>query len=247
MPESLLAVISPDLALGLAAAVGGGLVHGLIGFGAGLFMMPMLTLVWAPVEALTVVHVASLPGLVQLVPGAVRTARRAEVLPIALAVLVATPLGGAALFAIDADIVRIAMGIFVIAASLVLAAGWNYRGPRGALAGAAVGSLGGFINGLAGVGAPPIVLFVIAARDAAPIQRANIVIVTSVMIVMTVVGVALGGGIVEATLWRSALVAMPYIGGVWLGRRLFGRLPASMFRRGALALLLGGGISVFVF
>ena len=68
-----------------------GLVHGYTGFGAAMVAMPLLSLVYNPVEALAVTAIVGLAGAAQLSPGAARVAHWPEVVPVMAGPTLVTP------------------------------------------------------------------------------------------------------------------------------------------------------------
>ena len=247
MFDSLFPVLDLNLVLAMVIGLGGGIVHGFTGFGGGLFMMPLITILFGPIEAIAVVHISAIPGILRLLPQAIRETRREESLPMAAIAVIATPLGGLTLFLADPNLVRIGMGVFVIFSALILTTGWSYRGPRNYVTSGATGAVSGFINGFAGVGGPPMAIYFLAAPDSAIVQRANILIVSTVVVTMTIVGVWLGGGISTGSIWRAIVMAPTYMFGVVAGAYLFRVAPSAFYRPAALVLLFASGGAVFIF
>ena len=244
--EILANVFAPELALAALVAVVGGGVYGYTGFGSALVMVPLLALMFGPVEAITVTAIASLIGSLQVYAGAARLARWREVGPLCAAILVATPLGVAVLFTTDPEIIRRAIGFLVLLAAGLLMSGWVYRGRRGAAAGAVAGALCGGITGAAGVGGPPVVVYFLASPDSAAVQRANVVIPVGVVAVVTVVAIGAGGGIGAETVARGIVLSPAAMLGFWTGSRLFATAPQTLYRRAAMGLLIASGLVTLV-
>ncbi|MDA0238900.1 MAG: hypothetical protein O3A84_02595, partial [Proteobacteria bacterium] len=108
-------------------------------------------------------------------------------------------------------------------------------------------AVSGFINGFAGVGGPPMAIYFLAASDSAIVQRANILVVSTVVVTMTIVGVWLGGGISAGSVWRAVVMAPTYVLGVVAGAYLFRVAPSAIYRPAALVLLFASGGAVFIF
>lgn len=247
MFDSLIPVIELDLAIAIIIGLGGGIVHGFTGFGGGLFMVPLITILFGPVEAIAVVHISAIPGILRILPHALRETRKSESLPMVATAVIATPLGGLTLFLVEPGLVRIGMGVFVILSAVLLATGWSYRGPRNYMISGTTGAFSGFINGFAGVGGPPMAIYFLAAPDPNAVQRANILIVSSVVVTMTIVGVWLGGGITAGSVWRAIAISPVYMLGVVAGAHLFRVAPSDVYRPAALVLLFASGAAVFIF
>ena len=163
-------------------------------------------------------------------------------LPISAAALAAIPLGGLALGAIDPDLMRRGISAIVLGFSLLLMSGWRWKGEpslRGALA---AGGMAGLINGAAGTGGPPVILYLLAGPSDANTGRANIISVYLFLNGGTVVSLAANGLIQGDTLWRALLLAPSWAVGLWLGMRLFRITEEKTVRRIALLALVGVGL-----
>lgn len=244
MLESFFGTLNAELALAAAIAVFSGVIHGYTGFGAALFMTPLFTLLFGPVEAIAISAVIAIFGSAQLYPGAARNARWRELLPISLAIAVFTPFGIFVLFNLDPESIRRAMGGFVFLAAIILMSGWVYRGPRGFFASAVAGGLAGGISGATGVGGPPLALYFLSAPQPVEVQRANIVIAVAVLIAILLASLLVAGGLSIETLQRAVFLTPAYVFGTWSGSRLFTIAPKEYFRRVALWLLIATGVGI---
>lgn len=244
MIGGIASVFTADLALAAAAAAVSGVIHGYTGFGGALVMVPVLALLFGPVEAIAVTSIAALIGSAPVYRRAARRAQWREVGPLSGALVVFTPLGVAVLFNADPEWIRRAIGAFVLLAALLIMSGWVYRGARNALTSALAGAVSGAITGAAGVGGPPVVVYFMAAPEPAAVQRANILIAIGVMIVITLAAIAIGGGVRAGTVVRGAVLAPLYMAGFWAGGRLFAIAPRDLYRKVALWLLIATGLAV---
>ena len=243
-PGTVSGILNVALALGVVVAAVNGLNHGYTGFGGALLTVPFLTFLFGPVEAIAIVGVMTICGTAQLYPRAVRNVLWPEMLPIFAGIAIAMPLGAYFLFHLDPQMIRRAMGAFILVFACILMSGWVYRGPRGMAPGAVVGALAGGITGASGVGGPPLALYYLASPEPVDVQRANIIISVAALTITMLVAVAVGGGFSETVLLRAVILTPPYVFGVWAGARLFAVAPKSYFRRMALWLLIITGLSV---
>jgi uncharacterized membrane protein YfcA len=246
MTESFIGVFTTDLAIAALVGAFSGIIHGYTGFGAALVMAPLLSIIFGPVEAVAVTVIAALLATVHIYPSAARQALWREVGPLCIAILVATPLGVAILVSADPEWIRRAIGVFVLAAALLIMSGWSYRGRRGLLASGIAGALCGGITGAAGVGGPPVAVYFLAAAQPVEIQRANIIISIGVVGAVTLIALAVGGGVGSETVVRGIVMAPLYLAGFWTGCRLFAVAPAELYRKVALWLLVATGLSAIV-
>jgi uncharacterized membrane protein YfcA len=108
------------------------------------------------------------------------------------------------------------------------------------------GGVGGVITGVAGVGGPPIVLYVLALKEEVTVQRANIIVLMAFMGTFAFVYLILGGEVGVSTLTRIVLGIVPSVTSVWIGTRLFHILPSRAFRLMVLWMLILISIIIFV-
>ena len=224
----------------------GGMVHGLTGFGGALVTMPLLALLFGPVEALALSAPAWVLGTLQMLPRASREADWPALWPVLIPAVLATPLGILLLFVMEPDIVRRTIGIFVLAGAVILATGWTYSGPRGKVPGVIAGSLCGSITGFSGVGGPPVVVYVMAWPDPPATQRANIVVIVGSVGVMTLLGIIVGGAYDVRIALTALILAAAYVAGTWSGSAGFRAASDTFFRRAALTVLFASGLAAIV-
>jgi uncharacterized membrane protein YfcA len=240
------AVFDLDLLLAAAAMLLGGIVQGYSGFGAALLIMPLLSLLFTPVEAVAMAGIACAFGVTHLSWVVREQADWPELLPVLAGSLVAIPIGAYFLISVDPDVIRRVIGGCVLAATLLIMTGWVYRGSRGAVAGAAIGALSGGVSGIAASGVSVAAAYFMAAATTAPVQRANIVTVAAAHVVLTTAALAIGGAMTTATVARGLLLIAPFMLGTWSGSRLFAIAPHAIYRRAAIALLIAASVVALV-
>jgi uncharacterized membrane protein YfcA len=156
-----------------------------------------------------------------------------------LAASVAVPLGIFVLLTADPGPLRWAISGIVLAAVLLLATGWRFRGRPTTPATLAAGAASGFLNGLAGMGGPPVVFYYLAGAEAAAAVRASLIVYFGAVDVVALAGLAVQGAITHETLLLGAVLVVPYVAGGLLGERLFPLASEAFFRRLALLILTG--------
>src|SRR5262245_40398023 len=177
--ELLGVAIDARLVVVVIAVMIAGLLRGFVGFGAALISVPVFSLVLGPHAAIAVNNVMGLPAVFQLLPEAVRRAERPVVLPICIATFLATPIGTWALVATDPALMTIAISALVLFMVAILGSGWRLRGRIGMGKLIAAGIAGGLVQGVAGVGGPPVVAVALSRPGAASQQRANVPALTT--------------------------------------------------------------------
>ncbi|MBH63698.1 MAG: hypothetical protein CL569_14870 [Alphaproteobacteria bacterium] len=129
-PTLFAAIFDAQFLIAVAAALGAGIIHGFAGFGVGFILVPVLTLVFGPVEAVAISSSASVVASLPLIPSAARNMDRTEVLPILASLLIAVPLGAYLLTLADPEIMRRTSGGLVVISALLMLRGYQWTGQR---------------------------------------------------------------------------------------------------------------------
>jgi uncharacterized membrane protein YfcA len=234
-------------ALFAAAAVFlSGLVRGFSGFGFGLVAVPLLSLVLDPRQAIGIAMILqAVSGLVMLWRGWRAVAWRllgglcagtAATLWFGLRVLDALP----------ADTIRLYLAGIVIAAAALLASGLRCPGRLTATVGAVTGAMAGFLNGLSGMGGPPVIVLLLGSRIAPEAARATMAAYFTVLGALTAAGAFLFGHLGRGELAISAGLVPVLVAATATGGGLFRRFGGSWYRPAALGLLTVLAVSVLL-
>jgi uncharacterized membrane protein YfcA len=222
----------------VAAVAAAGIVRGFSGFGAGLVMVPSLSLVFGPAVAVPVVVAMEVAGSALLVPTALRDVRWRAILPLALAAGVTIPLGGTLLASIDGLTMRRAISAVVLVFTLLLWTGWRYGGRPSPPVICATGATSGLLTGAAGIGGPPVILFFLSGPHGAPDTRANLICFFA-FTQLVAIGSFAFYGLLGPGILRLALVLVPvFLLAAWAGSRWFVQVSEAGFRRATLTLLV---------
>ena len=147
MQETLLQVLSADLAIAYLRVILVGITHGITGFVAGLVNVALLTFVYGPVEAIALSALLGIVSSVMLLRKATNHIQWDETNPLGVAVAVTVPLAATLLLVTDSSIVNPSIGVLIVACGLSFIVGWRYSGPRNLFAAAAVGAVSGSVQG----------------------------------------------------------------------------------------------------
>ncbi|MBT3916947.1 MAG: sulfite exporter TauE/SafE family protein [Rhodospirillaceae bacterium] len=230
----------------LAIVFAGGVVRGYTGFGSGLIMVPLFSLLWSPVDAVATTVGLGLFAGVQMAFVNLKITNWREVAPMIAALIFITPLGTMLLVSLDADIVKKITAAVILFVTAISLRGWQYRGPRGHGPSFVAGAIGAFINGLAAVGGPAVVLYLITMPDSAKVQRANIATIASLMGVAVCISTFSSGHVGSGVLLNILIFAIPYMIFVWMGIWLFAILPGTAFRLIVLWILVCISIAILL-
>ncbi|MGE0627106.1 MAG: sulfite exporter TauE/SafE family protein [Hyphomicrobiaceae bacterium] len=240
-------IYSPlELVLALVVVCAAGTVRGFTGFGTGLVMVPLLALMWGPVEALGTTVILGTISTLQLLPTVIRRINWREMAPMLTTSVLFSPVGTALLISLDKEIVKKVIAALVLGVTLITLRGWKYAGPRGAVPSAVAGALGGTINGVAGVGGPPMVLYLLSLPDEAETHRANIVVALALSSLSVFVSMLVAGVISTRILTHGATFVLPTLASVSLGAWLFRRLPAALFKLVVLWFLIAISLAILL-
>ncbi len=235
-----------SLGTGSVAILASGILRGFTGFGIGLAGVPLLALVAEPrlvVPSIMLLQIAS--GLQNLV----HDRRQMDVrllLPALPGAMLGILPGLWLLMWLDGDVVRLGMGLLVVATVLLLARGWRLdRKPeRPALL--ALGVVSGVLNGLAAMAGPPMIALLFAIHREPEIIRATLAgffLFTG----LAGLGMALVQGVIApGELWFAVALLPALFVGLHLGARLFAGTFRRHYRKLGLALLLAAGFAAAV-
>lgn len=242
MPE----ILSVPTLIAAATVLLAGMVRGFSGFGSAMIMVPVLAVLYGPVKAVPIGLVLEMAVSLPLLPAAARMVdwRRIGVLLVAACAIV--PLGIWLLHTLEAGIVPWILSGFVLSGVLLLATGFRYRGRPGIAATVATGMLSGLMNGLSGMGGPPVVFFYLAGADGAAISRASFIIYFTIVDLFALIVFALIDSYDLDGLILALVLSVPFVLGGLIGARLFGRASERFYRMVALAILLAIAVGTLV-
>ena len=209
-------------------------VRGLSGFGSSMVGIGGLSLLLPPAQVVPAFLALELLTTLHLLPGIWRQVDWRSMRWLVAGCALSTPLGLLALAGTDANPMRLAVSACLLLIALFMLSGAARRvaprqtpGPLGALG---VGMASGALNGAAGIGGPPVIVFYFATTGAA-VSRASL-IAYFVFTDVYALAWASGTGLLANAAWPLIMAALPFsLTGVWLGQRLYLRLDEARLRR----------------
>ena len=214
-----------------------GLLRGFTGFGLAMAAVPILALALPPVQVIPVIVTLQLLAGIIDIPVSWRLADWRAILPLALTMLVCTPLGLLVLAYISADVARLAIGLLIFASIALLVRGVRLRERPPAWIGLLVGMVSGVMNGIAAMPGPAAVVYFLALHQPPRVMRASTIsyfVLTAVASIVPLTWQGLANW--ETTSW--AVAALPaLLAGQYLGTRGFHRASAKTHHRVALLTL----------
>lgn len=220
-----------------------GFLRGFIGFGSALICIPIVSLIFGPLIAVPVVALISLPGMFQLLPDAIRHSERPIVLPVALGIFVTAPLGTWVLVSVNPAIMKIVISALVVAMVAFLAMGWQLKQQVNRSLLLFAGAVGGLVQGVSGMGGPPVVAVALSRTGAPERQRGNVLGVMTAVALSALPPQYFYGLFTAQTIAISAVLLPPHMIATWLGSRYFSSSGKHYFRNVALIVLAIIGVT----
>ena len=224
-------------------------LRGFSGFGSSLVLAPLYSLFMSPTDVLVVILLLSLVSSVQLLPQALRSVRWSLVIALFLPCLLGIPVGLVALHTIDVRLLRLLVAGAVTVMSLVLLAGWVYRGSRGPLQSGLAGITSGVLTAIAGIGGPPVLLYLLAGKDPSPtVLRSVFIVYFALGQTFTLMPLLAMGSITGTQLaYTGALLPVFFVATAvgTIAHQKLARHKEDLIRRISLLFLLGIGVLTF--
>jgi len=237
-PETLVALVIASLA---------GLARGFTGFGAAMILVPGLSFVMAPTQAVVVLFLLGLFNAFQMVPDAIRRARWVDIGPMSITAVLFIPIGTALMIWIDPLLLRRLIGAVVVSVALVMLSGWRYVGRRTLTSNIAVGGACGVMQGMTGIGGPPVIFYLLASGDRSVAEnRAGFIALFAAMQISGVPSVWVGGLLNWDAFWISCILAPIYAAATGLGARLFDPGRETLYKRLTLGFLVAMGAAALL-
>jgi uncharacterized membrane protein YfcA len=245
--------IVPDLSfahwfLCLAVALGAGWIKGVVGFAMPMIMISLLSSFLPPSLALAGLMLPTLAtnGLQALRDGpgaALAAVAQFRVFLIAAAVMLVV---SAQLYVlIPTGLLLAAIGGPVVLFCALQIAGWRGRLARqNAGLEVGIGGMAGFIGGLSGVWGPPMVAYLTALGTEKKLQMRAQGAAFGLGTILLILAHGPSGVVTPGTLTFSAILTVPAVLGMWLGRRVQDRIDQETFRKATLWVLLLAGLNL---
>lgn len=239
MIETVLdAVLSWTFVVEIGVAAIAGFVRGFSGFGAALILAPGFTLVMPAQDAVVMTVLLNFSTLSQLLVPALKRVQWREMGPMGVAGMVGVPLGSIVLLVVDDHVLRRAIGAVVLSFSVAMLAGWRYRGGQSLGKTAVVGLLGGMLTGSAGVGGPPVILYILSGDRPIADARAVFIVYFAILQLVAVPLFVATGLVTWSLVGRTLLLVPLYLLATQAGAMLFPRVTERVARGFALAALV---------
>jgi hypothetical protein len=243
--------LSHSWLLAIGALLFAAFIRGATGFGLALVLTPFMILIMDPKAAIPVILLLAQLSNVLVLASCFRKVKIQRLLPMFAGSLLGVPVGVFIIIIISAAILKIAIGGMTILFSILLVFKLTPRFSNERVASCIAGFLCGMLTTSAGLGGPPVILFMHTQKwpkeEIYPSLSAFFLISTGA----SLIGLSLSGLLTYHILLTSASLVPGLVTGVFLGMLAFKYVNESYFRilsvlvvilAGALAVLSGLGI-----
>lgn len=237
---------SAEMYWAILAVLIAGVLRGFSGFGAGMVLVPSLSLLYSPIIAVVTVVLLEIIPSIQLLPNALSRCEWRSVVPMSLAAVVTIPLGSFILVHTDAAVMQRSISILVLVCVIVLATGWRYKGEYTSRQSAATGFASGLIGGATSLGGLPVILYYLSGKNSTAVTRASIVVFLVVSTLVSLVTYFSHGIVSSAVVLRASWLAPFFVISIWLGGHMFGKVSEFIFRAVTLALVGSVGAAMLI-
>ena len=221
-------------------------IRGYSGFGFSALTVTSLSLILPPAEVVPTAFLLEIAASLFMLPMVWRSIDWLKLNWLVLGILAGTPAGLLFLAEVPQDPVRFTISGFVLIACILLWKNFRIKSEGGKRRLLVVGGFSGLVNGAAGIGGIPIVLFLLSGSMRAEVLRATLV---AFLFCSDIYATLLSGSknlLSNELLARSVLFLFPLIVGVAIGHRGFVKSSPDSFRKFAIGLLILLSIAVIV-
>ena len=236
----------PELAFAMGAVFLSSAVAGLVGFGMGMMLSPLLLLVLDPQPVVLAVNSLSFVGLAMIGVRGRREVPRETAWPLVVAGLGGVPLGLLVLENLAPDALKILIGAVIVVLAVLSLSRRRVPIPKSRIADAALGFGGAaLVTGL-GVGIPIVAWHLFNQGHGARTIRVTIAVYYSTVAVLAIVLYVIFG-IYTGERWLLNLMLLPAtLAGFWVASRLVGRMRESMLRFAVVAVIIISGLTLLI-
>ena len=242
-------IIFPDilsLIIMISIITLGGIIRGFIGFGPALITIPIFAYLYSPAEALVLQVIMEIPSTFYLTRLAIKTCNFRTVLPTFISMIFFIPVGMFLVVSINPTLMRVFISIVVIVLVIILALNLKLEKLINQKIMITSGALGGFLQGLAGMGGPPIVTILVARNDSDNETRGNILFLMSGIVIFSIFSQFLYDLISFNLVLVSTLLSPIYMLATYIGSKYYNYNGKKVFKTSVLILLALISISTFV-
>jgi uncharacterized membrane protein YfcA len=221
------------------------LVRRFSGFGSGLVYLPLAAQVLSPFQALTTIVIFDLIGPLPIVRRASRECETADLFRLISGLVVALPLGLLTLTLVEPEVFRYTVSFVALFLLGCLISGLRYHGQLNPPMIYGTGAMSGFLQGVAGLPGPPVILLYMASTRPIKIIRANTFLFLFTTDVVLLPMLAIFGRLDSSAIALGIFLIIPNLIGGLVGARLFRPEYEGTYRTIAYLIIAASAISGF--
>ena len=233
------------VALATIIAVGG-FMRGFSGFGTPLVMVPLLSFLMQPKEAVLLSLSIDVLAMIPMIPGSIKLVRWQPITPLVIGAVIAIPIGAWVLVVANPANMKVIISTIVLVFACLLLSGWTYKGDRTITLSFFIGIFSGVANGATGIGGPPIAAFFIARGMTAKTLRSSLNIVAFIMEGLAALTIYLTGDFEIENVVKVLYLFPLMLVFVWFGAILFKIVDNKLFNKSILYFLVIFGIYILI-
>ena len=223
-----------------------GFLRGFIGFGSGLLMIPILSYFYSPVFAMVFNIVIEIPATIYLTFVGIKKSNLREITPMMFTMMLTIPFGTIFLVSVDEQIIRTLMSLLLIFFVILIATGWRIKSTITKYVLVLGGAISGLMQGATGMGGPPYVTVLLSKNDSDDVARANILVITSGLIISAIISLYYFGLFTKDILLTGAISAPIYVFATYIGTKFFNYSGNKYFRNSSLIALGVVGLATLI-
>jgi len=219
-----------------------GLIQGLAGFGFSMVSIPVLIIFIEPQLLTPTIIIHSVIINIFLFIKVRKDVQLGRIWPLVVAAIVGIPIGTWILLAVDADILRLFVGLFITLIGLAYIRDFRLDIKNEKMAFLPVGFISGILNGSITLSGPPVVLTLTNQEVPKKTFRANMIAYFLLLNLATLPFHFMKGLFTEVCIDLSLMLLPGMVLGAFIGTMLVKRVDEDNFKRMVLVLVIVSGL-----
>ena len=215
-----------------------GFIRGFLGFASGLITIPILSFLYSPIFAIVFNIVIEIPTSIYLTYVGAKTCKFKEISPMFYSTIITIPLGMIFLISINEQAIRIIMSVLVIFFVILIASGWRLKSTITKYVLIITGTISGLMQGITGMGGPPIVTVLLSKGDNNDVTRGNTLIMAAAIVISAVLSMYYFNLFSKVILLTGIISSPFYLLASFIGSKFY-NFSGNKYYRNMSLLLLG--------
>ncbi len=215
-----------------------GFIIGAVGFGFGLTTSPVLLLFLDPRTVVVVVNTVAIFAFALVLFEIRDTVQYRELAPMGITAVIGAPIGLFLLSTLDPSLLRITIGVLVLALTALIIFKIEWRVPHPHITGPILGLIASASTTGLAIGGPLLVLFFMGRGMKRQDVRASMAFFFTIMYTVAALGYATQGFFTAERLLMIAVAVPGSAFGIWLATRLTRRMNEIVFRRVVVSIII---------